>query len=48
LEYSTYFIVSDLILVVCGFNRTIRAANVLFSYFIVYEDFDCLGVDCRS
>jgi hypothetical protein len=30
LECSSYFLVDDLILVVCSFNRTIRVVNVLF------------------
>jgi hypothetical protein len=32
LECSSYFLIDDLILVVCGFNRTIRDVNILFYY----------------
>jgi hypothetical protein len=39
LECLTYFIIVDLILVVCGFSRTI---SVVSAFFVVYEDFGCL------
>jgi hypothetical protein len=32
LECSSYFLVDDLILVVCGFSRTIRVTNASFLF----------------